>query len=388
MSSDKQTEPTRVQVSAPVLSWALSRSRDPQLSKKFPKLSEWLSGEAMPTLRQLEDLAHATATPFGYLLLSEPPAMQLPIPLYRTFDTEVVREPSPGLLETVQTMKRRQDWLREFLIDHGSDALPFVGSATVGDDLRALSVKIRNELGLQEGWAARESSWSSALRQLMHHVESAGIIVVAPAIVGNNTRRRLDPQEFRGFVLVDEYAPLLLVNGADGKAAQMFTLAHEIAHLWFGASAAFDLDEMQPAANEVELACNRVAAELLAPENEVRTAWAVLNGNADRFQQMARQFKVSELVVARRALDLGYISRTEFRAFYRDYMAREREKAPADGGNFYNSQNLRVGRRFVEAVVHAVREDRLLYRDAYQLTGLYGRVFEDYTRALGLGGTT
>ena len=129
--------------------------------------------------------------------------------------------------------------------------------------------------------------------------------MVVNGIVGNNTHRKLDPEKFRGFVLVDDYAPLVFVNGADSKAAQMFTLAHELAHLWFGSSAAFDLRELQPADDETERACNRIAAELLAPEHELRDAWTAALQSPNRYQVLARQFKVSELVAARRLLDLG-----------------------------------------------------------------------------------
>lgn len=39
-----------------------------------------------------------------------------------------------------------------------------------------------------------------------------------------------------------------------------------------------------------------------------------------------RHFKVSEIVIARRALDLGYISRKEFYDFYKAYANKEIKK--------------------------------------------------------------
>ncbi|HSF29461.1 MAG TPA: ImmA/IrrE family metallo-endopeptidase, partial [Candidatus Tectomicrobia bacterium] len=214
-----------------------------------------------------------------------------------------------------------------------------------------------------------------------------GTLVVINGIVGNNTRRKLDPAEFRGFVLVDEYAPLVFVNGADGKAAQMFTLAHELAHVWFGRSAAFDLQELQPADDAIERVCNWVAAEFLVPEGELRPIWSSDLPQSEPLQAIARRFKVSELVAARRALDLRLIAKDEFLRFYDDY--RERERAAAakgqGGGDFYASQNLRIGRRYGKAVVSAAREGGLLYREAYQLTGLHGRAFERYAASLGFG---
>src|SRR5208282_5042190 len=126
--------------------------------------------------------------------------------------------------------------------------------------------KIRQTLGIESGWAARQPTWTAALRELFRKVEEVGILVVVNGVVANNNHRKLDPFEFRGFVLVDEYAPLVFLNGADGKAAQVFTMAHELAHVWFGSSAAFDLRELQPADEQMEKACDRVAAEFLVPE--------------------------------------------------------------------------------------------------------------------------
>jgi Zn-dependent peptidase ImmA (M78 family) len=220
-------------------------------------------------------------------------------------------------------------------------------------------------------------------------MEDAGILVVVNGVVGNSTHRKLDPDEFRGFVLVDEFAPLVFVNGADGKAAQMFTLAHELAHVFLGSSAAFDLREMSPANDPTELACNKVAGEFLAPQQEVRRIWPSIRGDPDRFQSIAREFKVSALVAARRVLDLHLITKDEFLAFYHDYQNDERRKAarrPA-GGDFYVNQDLRVGRRFASAVVRAAREGKLLYSEAYRLTGLYGKTFDHYAASLGIGGS-
>ncbi|HWP91288.1 MAG TPA: ImmA/IrrE family metallo-endopeptidase [Thermodesulfobacteriota bacterium] len=375
---------TEVAVRESVLSWALERSSNPEAVKlRFPKLSEWLQGESRPTLRQLEAFAKATSTPLGYLFLSEPPQEQLPIPYFRTLGDEPLRQASPNLLEMVQTMEQRQAWMREYLMEQGYEPLSFVSSAQVTDDPEGIAHHIRDTLNLSHGWATEHSTWSGALENLRDKIEEASILVVLNSIVGNNTHRKLDPTEFRGFVLVDEYAPLVFVNRADSKAAQMFTLAHELAHIWLGSSAAFDLRELQPAKNETERACNRVAAEFLVSTVELRQIWPSIRQDPNRFQMIARQFKVSELVAARRALDLQLITKDEFLNFYRAYQELEhRTVSDRDGGNFYATQNLRLGRRFAETVVRAVKEGKLLYRDAYRLTGLYGRTFEQYTRFL------
>jgi Zn-dependent peptidase ImmA (M78 family) len=377
---------SRVAVNKDVVRWALNRSGRTiaSLQRKFPKIREWERGESQPTLRQLESLARATLTPLGFFFLEEPPEEQLPIPHLRTLDDKSPSRSSPNLLETVQMMQRRQAWMRELLIEQGQDRLPFVKSARLNESPHAVADSIRRTLRFDEGWAARQTTWTDALRVLRDAMEGAGILVIVNGIVGNNTHRKLDPNEFRGFVLVDDYAPLVFVNGADGKAAQMFTLAHEVAHVFFGSSAAFDLRDMLPANDPTEQACNRAAAEFLIADRELHRIWPSVESDPEPFQAIAHHFKVSVLVAARRALDLKLIPKAQFLDFYRAYQEDKRRAATQrlQGGDFYATQNARVGHRFAEAVIRAVKEGKLLYSEAYRLTGLYGKAFERYASDL------
>ena len=377
---------SKVSINQAVLNWAVDRSGRSldALQDRFPRIREWATGERQPTLRQVEALAKATSTPLGFLFLDAPPEERLPIRHFRTLDAETPEKPSADLLETVQTMQLRQAWMREFLVEQGQEPLSFVGSAQLGDDHAEIAKLMRLTLDLDEAWAAKQSTWSDASNALRGAMEAVGILVIVNGIVGNNTRRKLDPGEFRGFVLVDEHAPLVFVNGVDAKAAQMFTLAHELAHVLLGSSAAFDLRQMQPADDPVELVCNRAAAEFLVPAGELRRYWPSIEGAPEAFNMAARRFKISAIVAARRALDVGLIELDDFLTFYREYQENERRAAARrlEGGDFYANQNFRVGRRFASAVVRAAREGRLLYSEAYRLTGLYGDTFERYAVSL------
>ncbi len=377
---------SRVHVNAEVLRWAISRSGRPldDLQHRLPNISKWIAGDSQPTLRQLEVLAKATRTPLGFFFLKDPLEEHLPIPHFRTLRDGPPSAPSPDLLETIQMMERRQAWMREFLIEQGQDRLSIVDSARIGENHTAVAAMIRAALHLDDSWATQEQSWTDALRILREAIESLGVLVVVNSVVGNNVHRTLDPKEFRGFVLVDNYVPLMFINSADSKAAQMFTLAHELAHVVFGSSAAFDLRDMQPADDPIEQTCNRVAAEFLVPEEQLLHVWPSIHRDPNPFQALARRFKVSELVTARRVLDLGLIQRKAFLAFYQRYLSKEREATrKTGGGDFYATQRLRVGRPFAETVIRAVREGQLLYYDAYRLTGLYGRSFDAFAASLG-----
>ena len=220
---------------------------------------------------------------------------------------------------------------------------------------------------------------------LRQRVEGAGILIVVNGVVGNNVHRKLKPDEFRGFVLCDAHAPLVFINGADFRAAQMFTLAHELAHVWSGQDGVSNYEALQPPRDRVERWCNAVAAEFLIPARELSQCWGSAQGAEEPYQYLAGRFKVSTVVAARRVLDLGLATREDFFDFWRSYQEDERRRRAraSTGGNFWNTQNVRIGQRFGAAVVRAAREGRLLYREAYQLTGLYGRTFDRFAETLG-----
>jgi Zn-dependent peptidase ImmA (M78 family) len=375
-----------------VLQWARERAGldAAALAKKVggsataERVREW-EHTGQLTFTQAKKLAHVTHTPEGYLYLTEPPEDKLPIPDFRTVGDAPVRRPSPDLLDTIYLMQRRQAWMRDFLIEEGEPPLPFVGSATLNTQPEQVAADIRKTLGFAVGWAGEEDTWTEALMHLRQKIEGAGVLIVVNGIVENNVHRKLNPDEFRGFVLSDAYAPLVFINGADFKAAQMFTFAHELAHVWIGQDGVSNFEALQPPPDRVEQWCNAVAAEFLVPARELRECWRAAQQAKEPYQYVASRFKVSTLVAARRALDLGLATRNQFFDFYRSYQQDERRKQAraSKGGNFWNTQNVRVGQRFGAAVVRAAKEGRLLYREAYHLTGLSGSTFDRFAETLG-----
>lgn len=377
----------RAPVRPELLRWALKRSgRDMNdLVRRFPQLPAWERGEKQPTMKQLESFAEATHTPFGYLFLPEPPEERMPIHDFRTIHGEV-RRPSPELLDTIYAMQRRQAWLREERIECEAEPLDFVGGARLTDAPEAVGQEMRRILGIGAGWAAEMRTWKEAVGKLRIAVEQTGVIAVINGVVGNNTHRKLNVDEFRGFALCDAYAPLIFVNGADAKSAQVFTLAHELAHLWIGngGEGVSAFENISPGGTEVERFCDKAAAEFLLPAQELKTHWNAVKRDPHPFMALARRFKVSPIVVGRRAMDMRLMSRQSFFAFYHEHINRERKKTSSTGGgDFYQNQNARVGRTFAEQVIRAAKEGRLNFREAYNLTGLRGGVFQKYASRLG-----
>lgn len=215
-------------------------------------------------------------------------------------------------------------------------------------------------------------TWSEALRRFIVQVEAAGVMIMVSGVVGSNSHRKLDPEEFRGFALADTLAPLIFINGADTKAAQMFTLAHELAHIWLGASGISDAQAVVFPDEQIERWCNAVAAEVLAPLEEVRSVHDPDAELQEEMQRLARRFKVSTLVALRRLFDAGAIDRQTFWSSYHEELDRLRriDAGGAGGGNFYNTLGARVGKRFARALVGSTLEGQTLFQDAFRMLGI------------------
>lgn len=378
----------RVPVRAELLAWARDRSRvsPGELGTKFPALEEWEAGTKQPTLKQLEKFARATHTPIGYLFLPEPPEESLPVPDFRTIGDVEIGQASPDLLDTMYQCQQRQDWYRDFARVHREDPVSFVGTLTTDVDIVEAARQMRTVLSFEPG--ERGSTWSEAFSRLLNAVDEQGVLVMVNGIVGSNTHRKLDPEEFRGFALSDDLAPLIFVNGADTKAAQIFTLAHELAHIWLGESGVDDADMAGSSTNVIERWCNAVAAEFLVPAADLQGVELERDDLTDDLQRLARQFKVSTLVVLCRLFDTGFFTLSQFRTAY----AEERERVlalmedrPSDGGNFYNTQPVRVSKRFARALIESTLEGQTLHRDAYQMLGFKKHAtFDELARHLGV----
>lgn len=378
-----------VPASISVLRWAAQRARlhDEEVSARFGKWPLWLTGEAQPTLKQLEDFARLTHTAIGYFFLPEPPALALPVPDFRTLRDEALREPSSALLDTLYLCQQRQDRYRDYARMHGLAALAFVGSARSEEAPQVVAQRMREQLQLSIEERRQLPTWTDALRQLIAKVEDAGVMVMVSGIVGSNSHRKLDVGEFRGFALADELAPLVFLNGADSKAAQMFTMAHELAHLWLGATGISDSEAGQVPEQQTERWCNQVAAELLMPLEALRAAYQPGTSVPEEILRLAREFKVSTLVALRRLFDAGFIDQAHLWRHYRDEQARLRalEKRNSGGGDFYRTLGARTSKRFARAIVASTLEGQTLFQDAFRMLGVRKTAtFYEAARELGV----
>jgi len=370
-------EPT---VLAPVrpemLRWARERAGLDlnDLTAKFAKLPDWEEGTAHPTLKQAEDFARKVYVPFGYLFFAEPPDETLPIQDFRTFSGEGIMRPTPNLVDTIHDCVQRQDWYRDYARAEDMEPLSFVGGASIDLPPQRVAASMREVLRFDLNERKGCSGMSDALSLFRRKADEAGILVMVNGIVGSNTKCALDPAEFRGFAMCDPLAPLVFVNGRDAKAAQMFTLAHEIAHLWLGASALSNLGERPDVRfREEEVWCNAVAAEFLLPTEALLSELRPGKPPQSDLGRLARVFKVSSLVILRRLLDAEVLAQKDFSLAWEGESERlrrlSRKKSPG-GGDFYRSTVARVGRRFARAIITSTINGKTLYRDAFHLLGI------------------
>jgi Zn-dependent peptidase ImmA (M78 family)/DNA-binding XRE family transcriptional regulator len=362
-----------------MLRWARERLEWPAeyVAKKLPvkpeKFAMWELGKAHPTFRQAQMLARTLRIPFGYLFLSEPPDETPAIADLRTIRDEGYLQLSVDFLDTLNDALRKQDWYREYLQQEGAEPLAFIARYSVDDAVVRVARDIRSTLEIGHTLRRDARNWQDFLSLFTEKAESVGILVMRNSVVKNNNHRPLSVKEFRGFALSDKLAPVVFINSRDAKAAQIFTLAHELVHLWIGKSAISNPNlAYSPTEDEyqVERFCNQVAAEVLAPRADFLQRWNSQNSLEENIDEITRYYKVSSVVVLRRALELGRINRGSFLKQYKRELEKQRPVKESSGGDPYATYWTRNSRRLTQTVISVAFEGRLLFRDAASLLGV------------------
>ncbi|MBE3576257.1 MAG: ImmA/IrrE family metallo-endopeptidase [Limnochordales bacterium] len=367
-----------VPINPETLAWALRRARlDPDdlaraAGASVERVHAWIGGKARPTYRQAQKIAQRLRVSFGQLLLPPPARVEIPIPDLRR-RADAPKEPSLELTETIYDALRKRDWWREY---RGNRPLAFVGSVDWQEAApEEVADAIRSYIPVQAIRVEAED-WDDFLRKLSKRAEEIGILVLRRGIVGSNTHLPLDPTEFSGFAIADPVAPIILVNMRDYQARRNFTFAHELAHIWVGQSALDDNHELEPDP-ELEKFCDRVAAELLVPEQQLRRMWS--SDPREAAQNVARRFWVSVWVAARRAHDLGLISREEYQNLVGEYYkGLGKQKRKSSSGNFDHNLAAWNSPTFTNAVVAATIEGELTFKEAASLLNISLGAFVAY----------
>lgn len=382
-----------VDIADSVLDWIMSKVRPESLPETVWKnLMQWSNKEKTPTFNQVEAASKATGIPLGYFFLQTPPQENLSLVDYRTVDSAELTNPSRELLDTIHDMELVQDWMHNELIANGFSKLAFVGTLKSEENPVAFATAVRRILNIADGWSKASKSAEDSFKILRTAMSATGVIVMTSGIVGNNTHRTLDINEFRGFAMVDAIAPLIFINANDSDNGRLFSLLHEFAHICLGENSLFnDRYTSGKGVKGKESVCNAVAAEILIPQAVFVEAWHTASKEADVEEvigQLAKEFKCGRTVIARRALDSGFIDYPLYEKtaklaieIYNKWRRLQKEKG--GGGRYYSTLRTRIDSRFLKMLTSSVATGRTLYTDAYRLTNTNRFTFENLTNPSG-----
>jgi len=389
-------------INGDVLRWARERVGIPRnnlataVGITQESLLLWESGTGYPSFGRAQELASILKVPFGYFFLSKPPAQTPSIPDLRTVNGER-RLLSADFSDLLNDVLVKHDWYLDYIKQLGARPLRFVGKYSVSTPISQVVTEVSSVFG-PEKLCHSASSLSEYLRLLTERAEALKILVMRGGVVRGNPHRSLSVTEFRGFAISDPLAPLIFINSKDAQAAQIFTLAHELIHVWIGQSGISDLDASSTS-NDVpqviiEQFCNRAAAEFLVPSDDFVSLWQRTSGDLEsRADYLARRFKVSVPMILRRILEHGEISRQAFfvllKAHQDKIMEAERrrqqfEEESSSGGNFYNTFFARNSRRFSRAITSAVQSGALSRLEAARMLGVRTATISKLTERIAL----
>lgn len=351
-----------ITLSRKVLDWAAERAGHTLRTfaegiAKRPRDQERIANGDL-TVRQAEKLAKAARIPFGYLFFSSPPNIQRSaIPDLRQSRDAVPL--SEDFFDVLEDALAKQEWFVEYLKKHGAEPLPFVGRYRISERPSPLTISsdMVKELGISDADRRQSADADAYFSKLSTKAEAKGILVLKSGFVKSFTRRSLSEKEFRGFALPDAYAPLVFVNGNDAKVAAVFTLVHEIAHLWLGIGGVSDVALGNK--NPVERICNAVAGNVLVPTASFNEVWQGPQG----LERVAKFFRVSRLVIARKALDLKLVDQD----FYDAVEAASKKVKKAGTPTADLTIPVRNGKRLTKTIVSSAMSGETLIRDAASL---------------------
>lgn len=379
-----------VNIQPAIISWALSQTSEEKLGTKLvDNIKHWLDGTKSPTFNQIEDFSKKSHIPLGYFFLQTPPIEQISLLEYRTLDSIQLTNPSRNLIDTIHDMEAVQEWMVNYRKEWNYDTISIVGSLKGITDISVIADTIRKDLGLNIEWYKDCGNPSEAFNKVRGLLEECGIVVMMNGIVGKNTHRALDVNEFRAFAMVNEWAPLIFINGADSAGGRLFSLFHELVHLWIGENDLYnDTKYSANGIKPIEVTCNAVAGALMVPKTVFLEKW---NNNTnddihEKIKELARMFRCSSSVIARRALDNKKIDQNVYNMVIADaidaYIQTKQEKS--SGGDYYRVARSKLDGVFVRALCESVNSGRTSFTEAYRLTNTTSKTFSEV--ASGLGG--
>lgn len=380
-------------VTPSLLTWARSKAKLSldQMAHKFvpgERIIAWEKGELVPTFPQAEAFAKKCRVPLLTLFLTEPPKEEIPLTDLRTVKDASRKKLSANFREVINDAIVRQDWYREEF----PNASPRILAKRFTLDSAAVEVAeyVRKTLWINNDLLAECKDWKEYLEKLAQNAEASGILVLRSGVVRNDTKRKLSIDEFRGFALIDDVAPLIFINTNDTTTAQIFTLVHELVHICIGTEGISNPDPtkaIEGVRNRTEAFCNKVAAEVLVPEQKFLRDWQSGNSIPLNLKRIVKFYKISNMVTLRRAFDLGKIPRDYFfKSVKTDYARFLKLKQKEDDSKHSGGPELfllfpnRNSRKFTDSVFVSLQGGKIAYTEAARMLGLTVPTLETFAK--------
>jgi len=375
-----------------ILIWARERAQlsldfvANSLKVKIDKVKLWEKGEKKPTFNQAQRIANLLQVPFGYLFLKEPPQENLSIPDLRTFNNKPIGDLSLEFKSLLNNIILKQKWYKDYILENNGSQKYFLQQYSIKDDKNNIINNINEILHLNK-YIGKSLKNRNFLNNIIKEVEKLDILVMRNGIVGSNTHKSLEINEFRGFAIYDKFAPLIFLNTKDSISAQVFTLIHEIVHLWIGESG-ISLVDLNYTDNDIELFCNDIAANILVPEDLIKNYWNASENFEEHYLSLARNFSVSTLVILNRLYSLKLISFDEYKYYINveneKFLEFQKLKSKNTRGDFYKSLKSRNGTNFSMALITSTLEGKTLYKEAANLLNTKYSSINKFAKELGI----
>lgn len=378
-----------VNIRPEIINWALSQAQEEKLGDKLMNnITKWLDGTKIPTFNQIEDFSKKANIPLGYFFLQTPPVEQINLLEYRTVDSIQLANPSRNLIDTIHEMENIQEWMKSYRQDLGFDKLSIVGCMKGIHEIDVIVNRMRKDLELDDVWYERNKDAREAFNYIRTQLEVCGVVVMMSGIVGKNTHRVLDVDEFRAFAMVDDWAPLIFINSTDSNGARLFSLLHEVVHIWLGRDDLFnDRQSRISGVSDIEVLCNAVAGELIVPKNVFLNKWDMYDMEIfEKITELARYFHCGETVIARKAIDCKKIEQSIYNQVAKtaiENYKQMKENKQTGGGNYYNTMGSRLDGCFVRALCESINMGRTTYTEAYRLTNTSRKTFSEVAQHVG-----
>jgi len=329
-------------------------------------VAEWERGDSLPTWSQVTKLSKIYNVPELLFFSDKPLEKQKVIPDYRVGVNQESDEKIKKLINLVVT---RQKWLERCLKEGGSTQNQLQGSGRNLESPRQLADLIREKLKVDITEFKKISGRKDALNYLIEKAETQGTFVGKTV-----SYHQIEVEDMRGLFISHDYCPFIILNRRDARAAQIFSFVHELAHYFRRSDAisnTLDFRSTSGNINPEERFCNKVAAELLLPENEfTKVFYDKLDIDA-----VSDLYKVSKIFIFYRLKELGKIRKGSERALEDEIqkemqenlrMKAEREKAQS-GGNYTNAMRDSNGSLFNRIVYKSYTENKIGYVEASNL---------------------